>query len=374
MASRLEVGHIKNKSYRDVDSRSRRAQWNGTVHDIVGFKGKLMRNDFTLIFPSMLQQAANQNDRIDDQDLDPQGPGSQWDFRISEIGRVSPSAYWELPADASLRFRFQVLPLKHVAPIVVLTRRSNPELFDAVNLAGRQTVYYMWYTTVSRFCYRRLTFSRDKLPALSGIASRIHDITKDDYLAGHWRTELGRSLFWHANGDYLPDVDGPCRMGSYRAPTWSWASVDGLVRWELPDLAPGADLPDAIKILDAQVEIPGRNAFGQVVSGSITMQAESIEALWDMQTGGWFVDLQPQSGMRVTETYTTMFFDRSRKPLGIWVYDDLVNGVLPGPLLDADTSTEVAKKRFTAPYEKRLLKYPNQSYDLGSLWLRGTYI
>jgi hypothetical protein len=73
------------------------------------------------------------------------------------------------------------------------------------------------YTTAS------LTFGRDKLVAISGIAKYIqqHQATGDEYLAGLWRNDLERTLCWSVV------AYSQSRPTPYRAPTWSWASTDG---------------------------------------------------------------------------------------------------------------------------------------------------
>lgn len=79
-----------------------------------------------------------------------------------------------------------------------------------------------WKYIVEEFCRRKLTFASDKLVALSGIASTLEARTGDKYILGLWQNDLPHSLLWHASP--LPEVTGP-----YRAPSWSWASVNGLV-------------------------------------------------------------------------------------------------------------------------------------------------
>ncbi|KAF4975743.1 hypothetical protein FZEAL_7520 [Fusarium zealandicum] len=67
----------------------------------------------------------------------------------------------------------------------------------------------------------RITQSSDKLPALSGCAKDVGRITEDGYLAGIWRTRFAEGLLWVVN---VP-VNQP-RANVWRAPSWSWASVD----------------------------------------------------------------------------------------------------------------------------------------------------
>jgi hypothetical protein len=67
---------------------------------------------------------------------------------------------------------------------------------------------------------RPLTFANDIFPALQGIAKIVPPIM-GAFLAGHWETHLDKSLCWYMTSTSTP------RSGEWRAPSWSWASVDG---------------------------------------------------------------------------------------------------------------------------------------------------
>jgi hypothetical protein len=79
---------------------------------------------------------------------------------------------------------------------------------------------------VAEYSSRRLTFPRDKLPAIQGLANTIGRIPNMRYLAGHWRGHrFLESLLWSTEpsaGSY-DDAAGPV------APSWSWVSVNGMV-------------------------------------------------------------------------------------------------------------------------------------------------
>lgn len=59
-----------------------------------------------------------------------------------------------------------------------------------------QKVLDIWLTIVSEYCSLRLTINADRLPALSGLASRIALRLKSEYLAGFWNQDLARQLCW----------------------------------------------------------------------------------------------------------------------------------------------------------------------------------
>jgi len=85
-----------------------------------------------------------------------------------------------------------------------------------------------WPEIVQQYSECKLTYSKDKLIALSGIARLLQSETQDMYLAGMWRKNLERQFCWSR-------VDAPAhhqikpKLESHRAPSWSWASVDGAI-------------------------------------------------------------------------------------------------------------------------------------------------
>jgi hypothetical protein len=82
-----------------------------------------------------------------------------------------------------------------------------------------------WSTLIGEYCKMSLTKESDKLPALSGLAHEYQKSWNDQYLAGLWRNQLWRELQWYV----VPgERTSPRRPAEYRAPTWSWASVEGL--------------------------------------------------------------------------------------------------------------------------------------------------
>lgn len=135
---------------------------------------------------------------------------------------------------------------------------------------GIPTCLEFWDRVVEAYCRRDLSWTRDKLPALSGVASEfVRILTKEKlaatrnipplrYLAGLWDSKICRQLCWRAfhpsGNDY---VEG------YRAPTWSWASVEGRVMMDDPWIS---DFVPRAEILESMCALANPNdPFGQVV-------------------------------------------------------------------------------------------------------------
>jgi hypothetical protein len=79
-----------------------------------------------------------------------------------------------------------------------------------------------WFQLVWMYTYKNLSVPGDKLVALSGVAKYVMSHVRDVYVAGMWRRNLERALLW------TQDTPGS-RPLEYRAPSWSWASVDGVI-------------------------------------------------------------------------------------------------------------------------------------------------
>ncbi|KFY55224.1 hypothetical protein V497_07112 [Pseudogymnoascus sp. VKM F-4516 (FW-969)] len=125
-----------------------------------------------------------------------------------------------------------------------------------------------WPQIVSLYSEANLTFGKDKLPALSGVARLGYNETGDQYLAGLWKSKLEEQLCWCQYGSALRP------RPPWRAPTWSWASIDGPVSW-LPRQR-GVLESTCVQVLDANTAKCGYDPFGQVTSGVIRLACATM--------------------------------------------------------------------------------------------------
>ncbi|EPE26446.1 hypothetical protein GLAREA_02359 [Glarea lozoyensis ATCC 20868] len=121
-----------------------------------------------------------------------------------------------------------------------------------------------WHQIVSNYSGRFLTKEEDKLVALSGLAKVYTPLLGDEYIAGIWRSRIFTELLWHAETESFPETERPLR---YRAPSWSWASIDAHITCHHA-LSP-SDLrgQTCCTVLEAQVETLGHDTTGQVKGG-----------------------------------------------------------------------------------------------------------
>ncbi|CAG8960301.1 hypothetical protein HYFRA_00012375 [Hymenoscyphus fraxineus] len=148
-----------------------------------------------------------------------------------------------------------------------------------------------WSLLVWRYSQLHLSNPSDKLPAFSGIASAFKDYFKDDYLAGIWKTEnldyFAAQLAWRVwrkgfGIQTKPGEHSAYRSVPYRAPTWSWASVDHKQNPEIPlRILPFHGSPPAaegLQIARANCTVSGANPYGEVTSGYLEIRGKSTAA------------------------------------------------------------------------------------------------
>ena len=144
---------------------------------------------------------------------------------------------------------------------------DDPEDF----LKKRPVTYALWKFIVEHYAARDLTYSKDKMVAISGLARIIQDQTGDKYIAGMWRKNLEFQLCWESFGGQ--------RVIGYQAPTWSWASVEKL-SIEFPDLrfleANRERSTIWIQISDIQLQYSGTDQLGQITTANICISCDCL--------------------------------------------------------------------------------------------------
>jgi hypothetical protein len=166
--------------------------------------------------------------------------------------------FWECREHNACESLPYVIPPPTLQPWHYLEKQDLPDLWPAI---------------VAFYSGCDLTYPKDKLVAISGIAQKIHDDTKDVYLAGLWRNNLEMQLLWSVQeGASLKP-----RPLEYRAPSWSWASIDSKIRpsSEIPyQDAPGDSISRYVTVTDASVLPSGLNTFGEVSVGVLHLRCE----------------------------------------------------------------------------------------------------
>ena len=125
---------------------------------------------------------------------------------------------------------------------------------------------------------RYLTLEKDKLAAIAGVASVIQSKTGMQYVAGMWnsRFSIEYDLCWRVSG--RADKKPPFRPSIYRAPTWSWASVEGAVSYEHRREYDIAGDNQLAFVEDIKIETFDGTATGPVKSASMLIEGPLRES------------------------------------------------------------------------------------------------
>jgi hypothetical protein len=142
--------------------------------------------------------------------------------------------------------------------------------------------YYVWpwLHYCEQYSRRYLTFPGDKLVAISAVAQYIAGQNLfGKYFAGLWEYNLLGQLGWNM---FTGEI--ATRPKDYRAPSWSWASIDGRPAWMDVQLVKDKDF--TCRVLKVTVTPSSFLApFSAVNSASIDITGRSREAIWRRSTG-----------------------------------------------------------------------------------------
>lgn len=177
-------------------------------------------------------------------------------------------------------------------------------MFRNETIARRCTVselYSKWNKVVEHFTRRQINSHPDerykdplKLVAIARLARRFSEILKlvtgheDLYLGGLWKADLPGSLLWTteiASANHLPIQTR--RSQIQRAPSWSWASIEGpVVLGNLTEFHADCKVEE-ISVTEGDQSDP----FGQISSGSMIIRGRAA----------WVISACYQDGMIVCD-------------------------------------------------------------------------
>lgn len=172
--------------------------------------------------------------------------------------------------------------------IQVPSRLSQP-VSDEV----RTHLFAMSRSSLRDVAVADLTRDRDRLPALAGIARRVHELTGSKYYAGCWEDNFHNDLPFYINPP-LSTVTNPRDLSSaqYFGPSWSFVSRNN--GKPVKDLAycwgPSEPQYDEIQ---ASTTLQGKNEFGEVKWGLLRVRTKvlltSVHLEMESKTleGGW---------------------------------------------------------------------------------------
>jgi hypothetical protein len=143
---------------------------------------------------------------------------------------------------------------------------------------------YIWGPIVIDYSRRDMTYRSDKLVALSGIASRIQEITGFRYLAGLWYEMLLHDMAWYITTTPYTKHQPCTRPLPYRAPTWSWTSTNGEIDFLGRYSSHGPQLNITVDEVEITPEQPGDRQRTGGISGAMLKVTGGIRKLGIFQS------------------------------------------------------------------------------------------
>jgi len=152
---------------------------------------------------------------------------------------------------------------------------GSPTSFDRLKVLS--SIHKDWCNFRTSYSGLSLTKEEDIFVALNGIAHVVAEVANDTLVAGLWRGRLIEDLCWirHTN-EWVHPIDAPPRPSTWRAPTWSWASINRIIGghtmwWENESWL---DFIDEMAVIeDLAVD---QKPSGQLVNASLTLTCRLI--------------------------------------------------------------------------------------------------
>ncbi|CAP67763.1 uncharacterized protein PODANS_1_16490 [Podospora anserina S mat+] len=170
-------------------------------------------------------------------------------------------------------------------------------------LTMQDDAFAFWAEMISGYSRRGLTYQKDKLPAIAGLAREIQNTTGATYVGGIWIKDLTRSLNWVARE--VNDV-WAC-PDTYRAPSFSWASLDSPISMDPEDYLTGY-----VEVLEYSVEPKGQDPLGEINAASLTVSGYVHSATLmdsDDTAEGFEYDVRIKSSIRIARRYAMVRHD-----------------------------------------------------------------
>jgi hypothetical protein len=143
------------------------------------------------------------------------------------------------------------------------------------NLISSKDLYDYWGSLVYDYGHRSVTFDKDRLPAIAGLARMIGEALQDQYLAGLWKGDLQRGLVWSSRNGHDKLSRGleihlrNIRQRNYVAPSWSWAACLSVVTRRI-----NSTLVEESTIVDINTDKVSEDPYGQVSGGVLCIRGK----------------------------------------------------------------------------------------------------
>jgi hypothetical protein len=144
-------------------------------------------------------------------------------------------------------------------------------LSDEVYKQQLDEAWETWQNMVREYSSRTLEKGIDRLPAFAAIAEafgRYLGLEPEQYYAGLWTPDICMQLQWRRPSHARKDWQCKKRNG----PTWSWASLDGAVKYDDQRLPMGTDTLELVYDECHRIWESPNFKYGQVMSGKLKVR------------------------------------------------------------------------------------------------------
>ncbi|KGO48966.1 Heterokaryon incompatibility [Penicillium expansum] len=177
---------------------------------------------------------------------------------------------------------------------------------------SQDTSLSCWLRLITVYSLRATSLERDRLNALAGVASHpsFFGVLGPGYFAGLWQHNLARQLTWYTS-DWHRTLGGDERFTirrpiKYRAPSWSWASLDGgVIHFDFYYDDEDEKSPDVIcEIMDCSTKAtsPKLNPLGEILSAQLILKSPIRRAWFNPATSNLFILPGPITSMTTALT------------------------------------------------------------------------
>ncbi|ETS81653.1 hypothetical protein PFICI_06655 [Pestalotiopsis fici W106-1] len=150
------------------------------------------------------------------------------------------------------------------------TKRFSNVVRNMQTSSYHDEVENCWRLLVEHYSTLRLTLSKDVLPAVSALANICSAARPGDrYLVGLWERSIIDDMCWRKI-DVLTN-----RPDTWRAPSWSWASITGQIGYFSASIVNKA----YSRLIRASTQLAGSDPMGEVLSASVVLKGPVREAI-----------------------------------------------------------------------------------------------
>ncbi|KAE8446219.1 hypothetical protein EG329_012444 [Mollisiaceae sp. DMI_Dod_QoI] len=130
----------------------------------------------------------------------------------------------------------------------------------------------LWMDIASDYSRRSLTYEKDQLVAINGLAKYFQENGMQGYIAGNWTASINPMLLWFVDPSVGPNIR---RSDEYIVPSWSWASSKSTLRF-FGRFDVFEQNRYVARICSATPLAAAENASGQLIGGELCVIGRTI--------------------------------------------------------------------------------------------------